>query len=222
MARSASSCIRRLLTALPSFLVTAAVGVALLHVNVSAVTFEVKHEYWRHFDRHCGWPATYSATFEQIHREGGHWTEVGWKPPRSHSIKREVFVGSALALDLLWASVTLVATWTVSRRAVAAARRRQFSVLAGLVAMTVAAFCVFMFVHYPQTSHEWPDYEFGRPYLPMSGLYRWFGPRSLYDWLSHFTPWTRGPVLAGWSCMVCFACSSIPPLVRAYRRSPRG
>jgi hypothetical protein len=167
-------------------------------------------------DFHLGWPTTYRVAIEMgfsfIDPENG-W---GYSKP---TLECAYFSPFHLGINLLWGLGMVVATWVACIRFVATVRRAQFSLKAMLLAVTVTAFCIFMAIHYEERSSIWPDYEMGRPYLLAVGLCRWFGPRSLYDWLWHFSWFPRTSVLVGCLCMAYLAFSW--PLAMARRYSSR-
>ena len=194
---------RRLLEKLLGGLAAVPVGLALLIVNSVLIDLEVGVE---DCESHSGWPTTYVIT--------------RYYPPWRETL---LFSSPRLGVNVVCSILMLYATYVVCGRAVTNMAKGQFSLKTVLLGVTLASFAAFLSFHYANSQlligYERVGYERGHPYLPLSGLYRWFGPGSPYEWLFHFDLMIRIPVVAGWFCSVWFACSSCLPLL-GKNRSP--
>lgn len=215
MSMQTSSRIARFLCLLPAL----AVALAALYVNLSAVgCFDsvgrknvrrgppqdyvmvdtpTNPNLLTQVDLHYGWPTTYCVVAETAYVR---YPLGGGAERNTYSIPtyERIFVGPFLiGINLLWALAMALATWAVCTHVVEMVRCAQFSLRIMLIVVTVMALCLFMAVHYRESAATWTDCEVGRPYLPLTALYRWFGPRSPYDWLWHFDLTVRIPLLIG-------------------------
>ena len=199
---------------------TGVVAISLLYVNFTGVP----RSDWKDYDvtsytyYHFGWPTTFRVLTEESFQRHPIW---GVEP--SDPIRKTTFFGPLhLAVNLLWCVAILVGTWWAFSRIADVVRRKQFSLRLLLVLVTAGAVLLFLLIHYQQRSQEWPGPEswIGQPYLPLSGVYRWFGPRGSYDWLFHFNLLVRVPIVVGWLLSVCVFCS-IATTAKMRRRTLR-
>lgn len=202
-----------------AFVFVAAVGTSLVYVNATGPDWDDLNKWLdggsgSRFDRQRGWPVTYLVLPACVppELERAYWRGM---PPSS---RRPLLIVHAIVADIVWAAAMLAASWAVSRRFLATARHRQYSLRTMLVATTLVALGLFLATEYIPASSA--SHEVGQPYLPISALYRWFGPSSPYDWLSEFPEVIRFVLLAGWFCMVYSGCSCIWRLVRRPQGRP--
>lgn len=198
MNTQASTPDRRPLSRLLGGLAAVAVGLALLAANSMAIHVQSwgGEEYW-HREFQLGWPTTYSVSVTRGEYGG-----------RRETLDVLLFSWPRLGVNVVSSILMLYATYAVCGRAVTSMVSGRFSLKTLLLGVTLASLGAFFLVRYTDSSQLMIGYEHGQPYLPLSGLYRWFGPGSPYEWLFHFDLMIRIPIVAGWFCTVWFACSS--------------
>jgi hypothetical protein len=154
-------------------------------------------------DFHFGWPTTWCVRSELAHvRHIG----LGGYEYSLPTYERAFFSPVHFFINLIWTVGMAAGTWAVCGKVTEIVRHAQFSLSAIMLALAITGLGIFLICHYDEGIDLWVDAEVGRPYLLLSGLYRWFGPRSPYDWLQHFDIMVRLPLLIGWLCMVGSAC----------------
>ena len=202
------------------------VGLALVHVNASAIAWypsstlawrpgELEVDGWDDRDGHLGWPTTYfyvsRGGFEQ--RPSFCWLDV----PFAVRGRTAFLAPMKHVVNVVWASAILIAVWHVSGLLVQATCGGQFTLRTAFVVMTGAAVFAFLEFNDWGACHNWEAYD-EKPYLTCSALYHWFGSRSSFDWLCRFPLIVQVPILLGWLSMVVVVCSSLVAWGRRLRR----